>query len=138
MKNDIMHSGVIERIEHPFIFVRILQQSACSGCHAKSACTAADSQVKTIEVKDYSGNYHLNEEVHICGSYSLGLQAVGLAFVVPLFLVVATLVLVRMFTVNELVGSLIGVFILIPYYAIIYLMRDKLKKKFTFTLSKIN
>ena len=138
MRNDIVHSGVVERIEHPFIFVRILQQSACSGCHAKSACTTADSQVKTIEIKDYSGNYHLDEEVNVCGSYSLGLQAVGLVFVIPLFLVVVALAIGRMCMVNEIVGSLIGLFILIPYYGLIYLMRDKLKKKFTFTLSKIN
>lgn len=138
MKNDIVHSGIVERIEYPFIFVRILQQSACSGCHAKSACTTADSQVKTIEIKDDSGNYHLNEEVNVCGSYSVGLQAVGLSFVIPLLLVVVVLIIGQMFMINEIVGSLIGLFILIPYYGIIYLMRNKLKKKFTFTLSKIN
>jgi len=38
---------------------------------------------------------------------------------------------------NELIGGLAGLSVLFPYYIILYLMRNKLKQKFVFTLSKI-
>ena len=43
---------------------------------------------KIIEVPDRSGRFHVNEVVIICGQNSMGLQAVLLAFVIPLVIVV--------------------------------------------------
>lgn len=138
MREDVLHNGVVERIEPPYVFVRILQQSACSGCHAKSLCTVAESSVKTIEIEDRSGSYHVDEEVYICGTYATGLRAVVLAFIVPLFLIIISLFLGNRLTGNEITGGLIGLLILFPYYGVLYLIRNKLKKKFIFSLSKIN
>lgn len=138
MNRDILHSGVIEKIEPPFVFVRIVQQSACSGCHAKSLCTISESKVKTIEIEDHSGKYKVDEEVNICGSYTLGLQAVLLSFVIPIFLILISLIAGNFITGNETLGGIISLVILLPYYTMLYLVRNKLKKKFTFSLSKIN
>lgn len=138
MKNGILHNGIIERIEYPFVFVRIVQQSACSGCHAKSLCTASESKVKTIQVEDHSGNYRVNEEVNLCGELKTGLKAVWIAFIIPLLLMVLFLLIGNVFTTNEIIGGLIGLLILLPYYGFIYSIRNKLKQKFIFTLSKIN
>ena len=137
MNKGIQHTGIIEKIEHPRIYVRIVQQSACSECHAKSVCASSDSKTKLIEIEDNSGNFEINEEVLICGQYSTGMYAVWLAFVLPLFLLVTVSVAGTKLSGNEITGGLAGLFILIPYYFIIYLMRDKMKNKFIFTLSKI-
>jgi sigma-E factor negative regulatory protein RseC len=138
MNETIQHIGVIEKIEPPVVFVRIVQQSACSECHAKSSCSASERKVKLIEVDDYSGKFHVNEEVRICGRASMGMQAVMFAFVLPLLLVVASLMAGIKLAGNEVTGGLAGLFILFPYYGSLYLMRNKMKKKFVFTLSKIN
>ena len=137
MRKDIQHTGIIEKIEHPHIYVRIVQQSACSACHAKSFCISSDSTIKVIEIEDHSGNFELNEQVWICGQYSLGMQAVWLAFVLPLLLIVLFVTSGTIFLENEVMGGLAGLLILFPYYITLYLMRDKLKRKFVFTLSKI-
>ena len=79
MSESINHNGIIEKIDGGTVYVRIIQQSACSGCHAKSMCTASESKEKIIEVPDNSGKFHINEEVQLCGQSSLGLQAVLLA-----------------------------------------------------------
>ena len=137
MHKSIQHTGFIEKIEHPRIYVRIVQQSACSECHAKSFCISSDSQIKTIEIEDHSGNFTLNEQVVICGSYAMGMQAVWLAFVLPLLLIVSLVATGTILFENELIGGLAGLSVLFPYYIILYLMRNKLKQKFVFTLSKI-
>jgi sigma-E factor negative regulatory protein RseC len=137
MNTEIQHKGIVEKIEHKRIFVRIVQQSACGGCHAKSVCESADHKTKIIEIEDRSGKFEVNEEVMICGHYSMGLYAVWLAFVLPLLLlIIASATGTKLFE-NEIISGLTGLFILLPYYFMIYLMRSKLKKKFVFTLSKI-
>ena len=92
MSESINHTGFVEKIDGDTVFVRITQQSACSGCHAQSMCSASEKKDKIIEVPDRSGRFRINEEVMICGQNSMGLQAVLLAFVIPLVIVVGAIV----------------------------------------------
>ncbi|MDR0429804.1 MAG: SoxR reducing system RseC family protein [Tannerellaceae bacterium] len=136
MKDTTNHSGVVEKIDGHSVYVKIVQQSACAECHAQSMCMAADKKEKIIEIPDYSGTFHLNESVMVCGQTSMGLQAVFIAFVIPLLLVVCTIVLSTSINWSESVSALTGLVLLLPYYGILYLFRDKLKKQFIFTLKK--
>ena len=131
MSESINHNGIIEKIDGGTVYVRIIQQSACSGCHAKSMCTAS-------EIPDNSGKFHINEEVQLCGQSSLGLQAVLLAFVFPLIIVFAAIVTGTSMQWEETTSGLTGLLLLVPYYCILYFLRDKLKKRFIFTLKKLN
>ena len=139
MSESINHNGRIEKIEGDTIFVRIIQQSACSGCHAKGMCSASDQKEKVIEVNDpNSDRFHINEEVTLCGQSSLGLQAVLLAFVLPLIIVVAAIVSGNYLQWDETTSGLTGLLLLVPYYCILYFSREKLKRNFIFTLKKLN
>ncbi|MBP8760297.1 MAG: SoxR reducing system RseC family protein [Parabacteroides sp.] len=136
MSESIDHMGIIEKIDGNLISVKIVQQSACSGCHAKSMCTASDSKEKIIEVTDYSGKFNVNDTVIVCGESSLGLQAVLFAFVIPLIIIVLTIALGTNLQLAETESALLGLFAVVPYYGILYMCRNKLKKKFVFTLKK--
>lgn len=138
MSESIEHNGIIEKIDGGTVYVRIIQQSACSGCHAQNMCGASESKVKIIEVADSSGRFHINEEVKLCGRSSLGLQAVLLAFVLPLILVVTAIVTGTSMQWEETTSGLTGLLLLVPYYCILYLLRDRLKRQFIFTLKKLN
>lgn len=139
MSESINHNGIIEKIEGDTIFVRIIQQSACSGCHAQSMCSASEKKEKIIEVTDNDpGRFHVNEEVTLSGKSSLGLQAVLLAFVLPLIVVLAAIVAGTYLQWDETTSGLTGLLLLIPYYCILYILREKLKRKFIFTLKKLN
>ncbi|MDR3140130.1 MAG: SoxR reducing system RseC family protein [Tannerellaceae bacterium] len=136
MKNIIHHCGIVEKIAGHSVFVKIIQQSACAGCHAKLMCMAADNKEKVIEIPDSSGLYHVNEPVIVCGQSSMGMEAVFLAFVLPLLLVVSAIIFGTCNKWNDGLSALGGLLILLPYYGILYLTRDKLKKRFIFTLTK--
>ena len=138
MRESINHNGVIEKVDGDTVYVKIIQQSACSGCHAKSMCAASESKEKIIEVSDNSGRFHKNEEVLLCGQSSLGMQAVLLAFVLPLIVVVMTIVIGTSMQWEETTSGLTGLLLLVPYYCILYFLRDKLKRRFIFTLKKLN
>ena len=65
MDNTIKHEGIVERIENGIAYVKIIQHSACSGCHVKAACTIADQQEKIIETVCSGCNIKIGERVFI-------------------------------------------------------------------------
>jgi len=80
MEGAIEHCEIIERVEGGRVFVRIMQQSACAGCHVQSMCMAADKKDRLVEVADPSGLFKANETVMLCGQSGMGLRAALLAF----------------------------------------------------------
>lgn len=139
MSESIYHDGIVEKIDGNSVFVRIIQQSACSGCHAQALCTASEKKDKIIEITDPSaGTYQPGEKVKICGKSSLGLQAVLWAFVVPLAVILAALVTANQLQWGDTAAAATCLILLSAYYGLLYLLRDKLKKRFTFTLEKLN
>ena len=134
---DIEHEGIVTGVTDSHILVRILQQSACAGCHAAGVCSTADQKEKIIEVEDHSGAYEVGEQVTVWGQTSLGMQAVLLAFVVPLFIILVALIAGTELHWSETATGLSGLLLLVPYYYIMYRMRGRLKKRFVFRLAKI-
>ncbi|MEA5126806.1 SoxR reducing system RseC family protein [Proteiniphilum sp.] len=133
----IEHEGIIEKINDHQVTVRILQQSACSACHAKGVCMAADSKEKLVEVVDFSGRFRKNERVIIEGKESMGHKAVFWAFVLPLIILILTLILsLSLWNFSEIEAAISAMVALIPYYLILYLLRKKMANSFQFTIKK--
>ena len=63
----IEHEGIIHSINGNQFTILISQNSACSECHAKGACMAADTKEKMVDVVDDSGMFRLNERVMLLG-----------------------------------------------------------------------
>src|SRR5690606_8982279 len=107
--------------------VKILQQSACSSCHAKGACMAADSKEKTIEVTNVEGNYKLNDLVTLECKESMGYRAVLWAFVVPVVILVSTIIVATSaWRWGETEAAVASVLALAPYYLLLYFLRHKM------------
>ncbi|MDR0698900.1 MAG: SoxR reducing system RseC family protein [Tannerella sp.] len=136
MENNIRHQGIVEKVEKHKVFVRIEQLTACSACHARTACLASDKKDKIIEVDDPSGAYAASEQVIVSVRSSVGFFAVLTAFVIPLACVVIAVIIGTNKSGNEGIGGLAGLLTLILYYLILYIFRDKMRRKFVFSLSK--
>ena len=98
---------------------------------------SSDRKEKIIEIYDESGRFGINEEVIVSARSSMGHFAVILAFIIPLVLVVATIFAGIKISGEEGISGLIGLLILVPYYFILHLFSDKLKRNFVFSLSKM-
>lgn len=117
--------------------MKIVQTSACAACEARKHCNASESKEKVIDV--YCNNadaYEIGENVLLRGENAMGMKAVLLAFFYPFLLLMAVLVLTLYITDNEPLSALLGLLALVPYYWVLYRYRDKMKKKFRFTISK--
>ncbi|MFV0591952.1 MAG: SoxR reducing system RseC family protein [Draconibacterium sp.] len=133
---DIRHKGFVKAVNNNSLIVTIVNQSACSSCHAKGACTVADYQDKEIEVTDYKGDYKPGQEVTILFKESKGFAALLWGYVIPFVLVLLTLIVTQTVLNNELQSGLISLAILIPYYITLYFFRHLLKKIFKFELEE--
>lgn len=133
----IEHEGIVEQIEGNSISVRILQKSACSDCHAKGYCSSADVREKSVKIKNYTGQFNVNERVIIEGNTSTGYKAVLWAYIIPLVILVATIILcTTILHLPEVKAASISILSLAPYYVILYLLKDKMAKKFIFSIKK--
>jgi len=135
MSADIRHEGIIDSIDGQKVTVRILQASACSGCQASRICRAAESKEKLVEV-DMGGAESLSvgQTVIVVAEERLGMTAVLLAFGLPLLLLVAALIAARACTGSDKVAAVASVAVLIPYYAVLFLCRERIKKDFGFRI----
>ena len=137
MADIIKHRGVVEKIEGTHVVVRIVQTSACSACSAKGLCNASESKEKQIDVYGVQASYRIGEEVVVCGTTSMGMRAVLLAFGVPLLiLLLALFVTMRITDGDALLSAFVSLLAVTPYYLLVYFMKDKLDRTFSFTIEK--
>lgn len=138
MEEKVLHEGVIQEVSENKLTVMIVNASACSSCHAKGACLASDMKEKEIEIYRFSGEYKPGQTVNILGKTSQGYKAMFYGYVVPFILVFVTLIVSLSVTQSEGLAGLLSLVVLVPYYAVLYLFRNRLKRSFEFEISAIN
>jgi sigma-E factor negative regulatory protein RseC len=131
----IEHPGIIDRVDEESVFVKVLAMSACSSCHAKSMCNIAEVEEKIVEVRKVPGkDYKVGESVTVSMRRSQGSVAVLLGYFVPFLLLFGVLLLVLFISGNEGLAGLSAILILIPYYWLLYIFRNRLKSRFSFRI----
>ncbi len=135
MSKNITHDGVVVKVEGSDVHVLITQHSACSGCHARGACTASDSKDKIIVAKSEGIEYNIGDIVTLIGSNSMAWSALSYAFLIPMVLAMVLLFVVSSY-VSEAAACLSVLAMLAVYYFVLFLFRNRLSTKFVFTLQK--
>lgn len=124
------------RGEH--IRVKITQASACSSCVATKLCNSSESKEKIVDVVSSEAfSYQAGEEVLLTGNLEMGMTAVFWAYGAPLLLLVAVLFATFQFTAEEPLAALMALAFLAVYYAVLYLNKKKLARKFSFVIKHI-
>ena len=126
-KNEVSHEGTILEITPEFTTVEIIAQSACAACHARGLCGVADEKQKIIMVPtDPYGSYKEGDKVLVLLKKSMGMKAVWISYVIPLFILMILILSLSSVTVHEVYAGLAGIGGVALYYLVIYLFRDKL------------
>ena len=135
MKDTIEHQGVIESIDGSHIRVNIVQQAACGACKVKSMCSQSEQKEKIVDVyeADASSRRSVGDGVTVCGTLTMGKQAVLLAFTIPLAITVVWMfVALAWLKMDELQAVVLLCGPLLVYFFWMYVMRDKIAKRFAF------
>jgi len=137
MSNKIKHAGVVDGVEGECVRVRILQSSACSACKVAAHCNASETKEKIIDVMDAdASHYQKGDRVMVVADTAVGFRASLYGYLLPLILMVVTLVGVLAATHSEGLAAVSALGILIPYYVLLFLMRNKLRNRLSFSLER--
>lgn len=135
MSDKISHSGIVERIQDGCVKVRIVQTSACAACKVASHCNAAESKVKIVDVLGVDGRaYQVGQEVVVSASKDVANRALLLGFGIPFLLLVCVLFIVLRLTQDEGIAALSAIGSLVPYYLLLWLLRDSIQRRISFQI----
>lgn len=138
-KETISHEGIITRITDDELEIKIVAQSACATCHAKSACGMGERSEKRLTVPRPQGrDFALMQRVNVVMSLGQGNKAAILAYLIPIILLLAVLFVCLGLGMSEGLAALVSIVALIPYYIVLYLRRDKLKQQFEYRIEPLS
>ena len=120
------------------VTVRIVAQSACGGCSARSACGMSESQEKLLEVRTHdAASYSSGDEVTVGVYKNMAMMAVLLGYVGALVVLVAMLLItVGWLGLSEGQGVAASLGAVTGYYIALWLMRNRIEGKIHFTITK--
>ena len=134
-KDTFIHAGFVSKINSDSIIVTLEQNIHCEACHVKGTCGVSESSTKEIEVLNSGDLFKINEHVDVILKKTLGLKAVFWAYVFPFILMFFTLIIASNFF-KEWLAGLLSLFILIPYYVMLYFLKTSLKGVFKISVLK--
>jgi sigma-E factor negative regulatory protein RseC len=132
----IEQKGIVESVNNQRIVVRIDRGSACGHCSANGICNMAESTERVIELKDSTQTFAVGEWVGITISRSMGNKAVILGYLIPFVLLISSLLIFTAFKLSEWIVGVSSLLTLVPYFIILSLFRERLRKTFTFSIHK--
>ena len=137
MNRDIFHKGRIVSVTPQTTTVEIISESACSSCHAKGLCGLGESRTKAVQLPTSGWDgYREGDEVTLVLKASMGHKAVWIAYVIPLFVLMAVLLAMLLSGVGELASGLAAISAIAVYYLAVWLLRNKLKNEYIFNIKK--
>lgn len=135
--SEISHKGRVVSVTPEVTMVEIVSESACGACHAKGLCSLGDSKVKMVEVPTSGwSDIRPGDEVEVVLKASMGHKAVLLAYMIPLVLLVAVLLVAVSAGVGELYAGLAAIAAVAVYYFGLWLMRGRLRNEYIFNIKK--
>lgn len=138
MSELISHTGEVIGIDSQSVRVRIAQESACSSCKAKGMCASADNQIKIIDCQADGQSFVIGEKVEVLVEEQLGWKAVWLAYIIPFFIIIVSLSVLKNFITSEVVLGVSALAASALYFLILSVAKNKLQQTFSFRVRKLS
>ena len=134
-KNYIEHAGIVSNISNGNVEISLEGNFHCEACNAKAGCGVSESTAKIVEIQNDERTFEMNESVVVSMQKSLGLKAVFWGYVFP-FILLFTVLAVSSIFLEEWLAGLLSLFVLLPYYLLLYFNKELLRKAFTISVYK--
>lgn len=135
MEHRISHEGIITAINDNNVEVKILSKSACASCNIKGACNMSEMKEKIININTPKANdFQIGQNVMVSMGLGQANKAVVFAYVIPTIILFSMIFILNHFKIEEGINALISISFLVPYYLILFLFRDKMKRKFEYEI----
>ena len=136
--NNISHTGKVIGVFRDTVTVAVESTEACGSCSSKSACSlGVESKTRNILINTpEAAEYSVGQVVRVSAKAQMGLLAVALCYAAPAVVIVAALAIFIACGVAEGVAALASLGAVAVYFAVLWLFRDKLAQKISFSIHK--
>ncbi len=137
MNENYCNEAVVKRVDGLEVVVEMTINSACAACHAKDLCLAHErrEELITVTVGDPS-IFSVGDTVLLQMHKSMGHKAVVLAYLIPVFILLAIMLGLYSATGNELLSVLLALLLMVIYFFSLRFFKSKFEKTIQFTISK--
>lgn len=132
----VEHEGIIQSLSAQTLDIVIDSHSACAGCHAKGACGISDMKQKIITARRPEGDFQVGERVMVYADLGNAFYSVWLAYVLPSIVIIGAIFFIEKTGSSELTAAMASLGLLALYFFMLYLFRNKISKRITFTVAK--
>ncbi len=130
----ISNWAIVKSIDNEQITVVMEPNPACIGCATSGVCEVSSADNKQLSVPIREG-IREGMRVRVSISGQSGFSALAIGYLIPFLLMFATLVILVSLGISEGLSGLIALGILIPYYGILYFVRNIINRKFHFEIT---
>ena len=136
--NNISHIGKVIGVFRDTVTVAVESTEACGSCSSKNACSlGVESKTRNILINTpEAAEYSVGEVVRVSAKAQMGLLAVALCYAAPAVVLVAALAIFVASGMAEGVAALASLGAVAVYFAVLWLFRDKLAQKISFSIHK--
>ena len=132
----IEHKGTVALVGRNFVRVDIEVMEACGSCASRKACAMGQGTTREIMVyTDEAQRYSIGEVVTVLAKQTVGLTAVLLCYVVPLFVLVGALAVPVSLGISEGIAALLSLTVTALYYFVLWFFRNRIAKRVVFTIN---
>lgn len=134
----IEHRALVTAVdpEANTVTVRIENPDECGDCPAVKVCEKDGRQSNEVVITtENASHYHKDDYVTVRGTARMHRKAVMYATVYPCIILVATMVGIYLLTMNQLAAALSGIGLMLVFYLILWLCRDRIAHEFVFTIT---
>ena len=137
-KKEVTHTGIVREIGARGIKVGIVVQSGCASCQIKGSCTMSEQTDKELEIECNPKQFEMGQRVMVHLKSSQGMHALFLGYILPFLVLLTVMIVSSKITDDEGITGLVSLASLVPYYTLLYLFSNKIKKKFTYVVNPLN
>lgn len=128
----ISHPATIKTVADGKITLEIAAQQSCGSCAAKKVCGSGET--KTLVLEDDGMGRQSGDQVTLVITRSMGVFAIAIAYLIPIFLIISALLIFQYFALPEITSAWITLAILVAYFVVLRLMRQKIQNQLTITI----
>ena len=134
----IIHLGKVLSVDSSVGSIEILLEDGgdCGSCPAAKLCNhGPKSENKVVVMSD--DTFEVGEKVRVVGTEMMHRKAIVLALVCPCLLLIATMVMVYLLTLDESVAALSGLGLMLEFCIVLYVCRNRIAREFVFRVEKL-
>ncbi len=137
MENSIKHEGIVQSVDGLKVTVKMTVGSACSGCHAKGICGAAESRDKVVNAININRlDLSVGDTVAVEMRQTLAMKAVVICYLVPFIVLFASFCLMYLVCSAEWVNVVVSLGLTALYFVLLWVFRKRIEKNVTFVVTK--